>query len=144
MSRIVLFVFLIFVSIFSHANKVNIPGTSVVFDVPDDFKPLTQEEINIKWVRRNPPKWALGNENASTTIAYEYRGNDISKIEMPTLIKYMKDNMSRVVPGVEWKKSEVIDISGQKWVSRNDIFCIGYRYPQYYFDYKLQKWHGYF
>ncbi|KKC99496.1 hypothetical protein [Photobacterium halotolerans] len=115
MNRIYIFA-LIFLSFSSYSKEINIPETEIYFDAPNDFMPLTQEEIDQKWIiRKNPPRWALGNENSSTTIAYDYREGDFSNITLPALINYMKINMGKVVAGVEWIKTDVVHISGKEW-----------------------------
>jgi hypothetical protein len=97
------------------AKEINITNTGISFIAPDEFKPLSQELIDIKWPQKRAPKWVIGNASGTTTIAYDLKANDISNIPLPDLVAYFKKTFTRVIPGIEWKKSEIIELSGKRW-----------------------------
>ncbi len=100
----------------SIAKNINITGTDISFAVPDAFKPLPQKLIDMKWPMKKAPKWVVSNESTSTSIAYDLKPNDISTVPLPKLVNYFKNTFNRIGPGVVWKKAEVIEIHGEKWV----------------------------
>ena len=99
-----------------HAEMVEIPGTGITFVAPDEFGPISQEVIDIKWPNRNAPKFVVGNEAATTTIAYDIKPRDISNIDMSELKTAFETTFDRMVPGILWKRREVIEHDGRKWV----------------------------
>jgi hypothetical protein len=98
------------------SGEVTIEGTSIKFNVPEEFGGLSQELIDVKWPNKNGPKWVIGNKRGTTTIAYDLKDNDISKYSMKDLIPAFDQTMSRMIPGIVWKEKKVISQSGRKWV----------------------------
>ncbi|VAW44950.1 hypothetical protein MNBD_GAMMA04-274 [hydrothermal vent metagenome] len=114
--KIILSLILLTFSSSLFAKEVNISDTGISFIAPDEFQPLSQEIIDVKWPKKRAPKWVIGNESASTTIAYDLKPNDISTAPLPELMNYLKTNFDRLIPGIEWKKREIIELSGKNWV----------------------------
>ena len=100
----------------SLAKEISLPETGITFIAPDEFKPLPQKIIDIKWPSKRAPKWVIGNKDATTTIAYDLKPNDISQAPLPALIGSFENVFNRVVPGIKWKKKEIIKLSGQQWI----------------------------
>lgn len=98
------------------AKAIQIPDTSVTFDAPDSFQPLTQEVMDYKWQSKEAPKWAIGTEQGGTTIAYNLKNQDISQAPLPVLKDQFAAAFDRVIPGIDWKKKDVVEINGQEWV----------------------------
>ncbi|MGE4397875.1 MAG: hypothetical protein AB7D29_00020 [Campylobacterales bacterium] len=99
-----------------NAQEVVIPNSGISFTAPDEFKPLSQEFIDIKWHRKNPPKWAIGNASMKTTIAYDVRDIDISGKPLEETMEIYKNTMTRIIGGLVWKKHEIVEIFGRKWI----------------------------
>lgn len=114
--RFILFLSLSIYTCFSLAAEVKLPDSNISFTVPDEFQPFSQEIIEAKWPARNAPEWVIGSESTSTSIAYGLKSNDISNAPLGQLMEYMKKTMNRVGPGVQWLKTEVIEINGKYWV----------------------------
>ncbi len=114
--KIVLSLIMIILSSASIAKEFSISDSGISFVAPDEFQPLSQDLIDIKWPQKRAPKWVVGNESGSTTIAYDIKPNDISAARMPELMNYFKTTFDRVIPGIEWKKREIIELSGKTWV----------------------------
>ena len=114
--KYVLSFILVILSFTVSAKEINIANTGVSFVSPDEFKPIPQTIIDYKWPQKNAPKWVVGNETASTTIAYDLKSSDISAVSLSDLMSYFKKTFERVVPGLEWKKREIIDLSNKKWL----------------------------
>ncbi|MGB5412647.1 MAG: hypothetical protein WBN09_14025 [Woeseiaceae bacterium] len=111
--------FLLCVAIFGgvvHAGTIEIEDTGVTFVAPDEFEPLSQEVIDIKWPNKNGPRFVVGNERATTTIAYDVKAQDISGADMDELRASLEQTFNRIIPGIQWKENSVIEHEGRNWV----------------------------
>lgn len=98
------------------AEVITIPETSISFNVPADFKPLSQEIIDIKYPSSRAPRYVIGNESASTTIAYDLKPYKIPQDKLGEVQKSFTELFSRIIPGIRWKKNEIITKAGTKWL----------------------------
>ena len=96
------------------AEVVTIPETSISFIAPPDFKPLSRELIEIKYPSSRAPKYVIGNESASTTIAYDIKPHKIPQDKLGEVQESFTELFSRIIPGIQWKKNEIITKSGTK------------------------------
>lgn len=100
----------------AQAGTVEVGETGVTFVAPDGFGPMPKEWIELKWPNRNGPRFVVGNERASTTIAYDVKPIDLSTTSLETLKGQFEQTLSRVIPGIQWKSNKVIQHAGQEWV----------------------------
>jgi len=100
----------------SSAETVTIPGTSISFDAPSEFKPLPKEIIDIKYPSSRSPRYVAGNESASTTIAYDLKPHNIPKDKLKEVQESFTSLFSRMIPGIQWKKNEIIRKDGTDWI----------------------------
>ena len=114
--KFILSLILVTLSFALAAKEVSVSDTGISFVSPDEFQPLSQEIIDVKWPQKGAPKWVVGNESASTTIAYDLKPNDISAAPLPDIMNYFKNTFDRIIPGIEWKNREIIELSGKQWV----------------------------
>ena len=98
------------------SEPVKVLGTDVTFHPPEGFNPLSKEVIATKWPTKQAPTYVIGNSTASTTVAYDLKPHNISPEELPNAQKSFTLLMERIIPGIEWKKNEIIELSGQKWI----------------------------
>ena len=98
------------------AKVINIPNTEVTFEAPEGFAPLSPEMMALKWPSNRAPAFAVGTATGSTTIAYDLKSNFIPQNELPDALKFFTQVFERIVPGIVWKKKEVIPLSGQNWL----------------------------
>lgn len=98
------------------AQDISIPGTGISFNAPNKFDKLPQEIIDVKWPKKNAPKWAIGNKTASTTIAYDLKPHDISNAPLNKLKESFVSLFNRMIPGISWKQTKIVTISGKKWL----------------------------
>jgi hypothetical protein len=98
------------------ADRVSIPGADATFETPQGFTALTAEEIAIKFPRQNAPRSAVGDERRRTTVAFELRDIAIPDDALPAVLESMAASLHRAVPGVEWKRRELVQMAGQRWV----------------------------
>lgn len=98
------------------ARELRIGGTGVSFEVPDEFTALSQSLIDRKWPLRNAPRFAVGTPTGSTTIAYDLKDQDISRLDPDELRKKLETVFERMVPGIRWIDRRVINRAGRKWI----------------------------
>ena len=98
------------------AAEVRLTGTTLTFVAPDEFEPFSQAIIAAKWPARRAPRWVVGNASTSTSIAYDIKQNDISTAPLHVVMNSLKNTMQRIGPGLQWVKTEVVDIHGKAWV----------------------------
>lgn len=99
-----------------HAERVAIPDAGVTFQAPSEFTSLSPEEIAVKFPRRKPPQAAVGDERRTTTIAYQLLDSTIADSALPAVMEAMANTLYRAIPGVEWKRREIVKMAGQSWV----------------------------
>ena len=114
-TKYVVFTFLLVASV-AFANPVKIPGTDVTFLPPPGFQPLSQEIIDVKWPNKNAPRYVIGNATASTTIAYDIKDSKMTLADLAEAKGYFTTLFDRIIPGIEWKRNEIIEHSNQPWI----------------------------
>ena len=107
---------LLAVSCTARADIFEVENTGITFEAPEGFEPLPQEMIDFKWPNRNAPSFVVGNLRGTTTIAYDIKPRDLSNADMEELRAVFETTFNRIVPGIEWKKNEVIEHEGRDWV----------------------------
>lgn len=98
------------------AEPVKVADTEVTFVAPEGFKPLSKEMIATKWPTNRAPAYAVGTPSGSTTVAYDLKPHHIPQEALPEVQKSFTQLFERMIPGIEWKKNEIIEHSGQKWL----------------------------
>jgi hypothetical protein len=98
------------------AEPIKVADTEVTFDPPEGFKPLSKEIIAYKWPTNRAPAFAIGTPTGSTTVAYDLKPNNIPQEALPEAQKSFTQLFERMIPGIAWKKNEIIEHSGQKWL----------------------------
>lgn len=98
------------------AEPIKVADTEVTFDPPEDFKPLSKELIAIKWPTNRAPAYAIGTPTGSTTVAYDLKPHNIPQEALPEVQQSFTQLFERIIPGIAWKKNEIIEHSGQRWL----------------------------
>jgi hypothetical protein len=88
----------------------------VTFEAPEGFKPLSKEMIATKWPSNQAPAYAVGTPSGTTTVAYDLKPHAIPQEALPEVQKTFTQLFERMIPGIQWKKNEIIEHSGQKWL----------------------------
>ncbi len=98
------------------ADPIKVVDTEVTFEAPEGFKPLSKEIIATKWPTNRAPAFAVGTPSGATTVAYDLKPNGIPQEALPEVQKSFTELFERMIPGIAWKKNEIIEHSGQKWL----------------------------
>jgi hypothetical protein len=97
-------------------ERVSLAEGRLSFEVPDGFRPLTAEEIALKYPNGNPPGYAYANERADVSIAVQFSAAGVAPSELPRLQASMEQTLPRVIPGLQWLTREIVEIDGRGWV----------------------------
>lgn len=97
------------------AETVTLDEGRITFEAPEGFKPVPQEIIDLKYPSSRAPKYVIGNESASTTIAYDLKPHHIPQDKIEEAKALFAQMFPRMIPGLEWKENKVITLSGRKW-----------------------------
>lgn len=99
------------------AGEVQTPDGVIRFAVPDEFTVLSAEEIRVKWpTTASPPSFAVGNDRRSVTVAYDLRTHRLLPADLNKTMAAFGQLMVRLVPGLEWKRRELVELSGRQWI----------------------------
>ena len=88
---------------------------NITFDVPDDFTPLTPDEIDLKFPHRNGPIEAIGNAKRGVTVSYAITQTRLQPDQLPDLEAAMETNLPKLAPGLQWIKKDTETINGTPW-----------------------------
>ena len=97
-------------------GRIRVGNSNVTFVPPKGFKPLSKELIAAKWPNSRPPAYAVGTPSGGTTVAYDLKPNEIPQDKLHEVKKAFTRSFESRIPGVEWRKNEIIEHSGQKWL----------------------------
>lgn len=98
------------------AESINVAGTGVSFSPPPEFEVVPKAIAEQKWPTERAPRFAVGNERATTTVAYDLKPHRIPQDRLPEVQQSFTNLFSRLIPGLEWKRNELIELSGQTWI----------------------------
>jgi hypothetical protein len=98
------------------AEPIKVGDTEVTFEPPKGFKAVPQKIIDVKWPTNRAPKFVVGNESASTTVAYDLKPHVIPQNQLGEVQKQFTQLFGRMIPGLKWKKNEIVEHSGRKWL----------------------------
>ena len=114
--KYLLFVICLFLVVPLEAKTITTENGDVTFNVPDDFTPLTPEEITAKFKMKNGAMDVVGNQDRGVTISYRLSDTALQPDQLPDMQSGMSGALGHVVPGIQWIKNEITEINGTKWV----------------------------
>lgn len=97
------------------AETITVEGTSVTFESPAEFAPLSKEIMAYKWPSNRAPKYAVGNQTASTTIAYDYK-TDVTGATLSDIQAQLTYTFDRMIPGIQWIENKIVTLDGEEWI----------------------------
>ena len=99
-----------------HAETFYLDGQNISFDAPQGFTELSGEEIALKFPSSRAPQFVVGNEKRSTTIAYDLKQDRVQLSDLPDFKNAMIQMFNRIVPGIQWKQDQIVEINGREFV----------------------------
>jgi hypothetical protein len=100
-------------------ERVQFKDGRVSFVPPAGFKPMSKEDINVKFGRKGAafaPEFAYSNERQNVSVAVGFRGSGLPPIPLEDLKKMMEAQLEKSIPGVEWMEREIMTRNGTRWV----------------------------
>ena len=100
-------------------EPVQIAHGRISFVPPQGFKPMTREEILVKFGRKGAaeaPQVVYSNERQSVSVAVGFRGQNLSAAQLPELKRALEASFERDLPGLEWRVREMIELNGIHWI----------------------------
>jgi hypothetical protein len=107
--------FLLCSTTFAYSEIVSLDNGAVSFDAPDGFKPLTKELIEIKFPRSRAPKYVVGNQRATTTVAYDLKDDAVPEEKIGEVLDSFYGMFPKIIPGITWKEKKIMEFEGKKW-----------------------------
>lgn len=103
------------------ADQTSMENGAIKFNVPSGFTTLKADEIKIKFPSVNAPRFVVGNENRTVTVAYDIKDTGMPSekhvdAELPNAQMRFKQVYDRLIPGIKWINNDIIDIKGKKWI----------------------------
>ena len=91
----------------------------VSFVPPAGFKPMSKEDINVKFGRKGAsfaPEFAYSNEQQIVSVAVGFVGSGLEAAQLDELKKFFEAQLESSIPGVEWIEREMITRNGTRWI----------------------------
>jgi len=98
------------------AKTVSIPETGITFDAPEDFSPLTREELLDNFPGDPAPAYAIGNRERTCVIAYDLTSIKFPPEKLPEAKSYLESILPKQLQGLVWIRKELITIQSQQWI----------------------------
>jgi hypothetical protein len=98
------------------AAHIKVSNTDVTFEPPANFKTLSADVMATKWPTNRAPAYAVGNDTASTTVAYDFKGGNLPQDKLSEVQAVFKQAFERMVPGLKWIRNEIVEHERQKWI----------------------------
>jgi hypothetical protein len=97
-------------------DLIKVGDSGATFEAPEGFEPLSKDLISKKWPTDRAPGYAVGTPTGSTTVAYDLKPHQVPQDALPEAQKSFTKLFERMIPGLEWKKNEIVEHAGQKWL----------------------------
>jgi hypothetical protein len=116
MKRLIAFCALLFAAGAALATPIKVANSGVTFEPPSQFKALSSDVMATKWPTNRAPAYAVGNDTASTTVAYDFKGGNLPQDKLSEVQAVFKQAFERMVPGLKWIRNEIVEHERQKWI----------------------------
>lgn len=102
------------------ADTITLAKGAITFEVPEGFTALDKEEVELKFPSSRAPRYVMGNEKRSVTVAFDFKpfgsGGKANDSVLPKLQEVYEGSLPRLIPGLEWIKKEIVEINGKQWL----------------------------
>lgn len=100
-------------------ERVSLRDGRVSFVPPAGFKPMSKEDIAIKFGRNgaaNAPAFAYSNEQQNVSVAIGFKGSGFQPGDLDELKPAIETQLEKIVPGLEWIERGIITRNGKSWI----------------------------
>lgn len=114
--RVLLFLLIALVSLPALADPVSVLDGSVRFEPPANFRPMTHEEIALKFPRGNLPALAYSDETGGVSISVTHSQSPATQERLEELKAYLETALPKMIPNLEWLAREIVTVKDRRWV----------------------------
>jgi hypothetical protein len=98
------------------AKQEEMDSGNITFEAPDDFTPLTPQEIDVKFPHHNGPIEAVGSPTRGASISYTVTANAVRPEQLDDFERYMETALPKLAPTMQWITKDSRTINGTKWI----------------------------
>lgn len=98
-------------------NRVIFADGKVSFIPPKGFNRMTEEHVIRKFPNANRPQHVFANERQSVSVGITFSLANVPEGNLTGLKDSLEKTLSRVVPGIQWQKQDLIELNGIQWVN---------------------------
>ena len=100
---------------------VRLAGDRISFVPPEGFKPLSREDVLLKFGRRgeaNAPELVYANdtERQTVTVAVGFNGQNVPADRLPEVQRLLEADLERSLQGLKWRTREIIELNGTRFI----------------------------
>jgi len=100
-------------------ERVSLRDGRVSFVPPAGFKPMSKEDIAIKFGRNgaaNAPAFVYSNEQQNVSVAIGFKGSGFQPEDLDELKPALETHLEKTVPRLEWIERGIITRNGKSWI----------------------------
>jgi hypothetical protein len=106
------------------AKEIDFAG-GVTFNAPDEFTPLTPDEVAAKFPQRSGPLEAIGNESRDVSISYSLTATAVQPEQLADLKNALTTMLPKLRPGLQFITNVFVEINGTKWIEMESVLPEG-------------------
>jgi len=84
--------------------------------VPEGFKAMSSEILNVKYPSSHRPTEVLSDTTGGVTLAFNYTANQVAPSQVKAAHKSMSKMFHNLYPSATWIRDEVIEQNGQAYM----------------------------
>ncbi|TGM73988.1 hypothetical protein EHR01_10735 [Leptospira mtsangambouensis] len=119
MKKLIFVVTLLVLNIQLFAKTHTLDEGKISFETGDEFQPFSKEIIDLKYPSKRAPKYVIGTKSTKTSIGFDIKDNQIEEINLEDARKAMSETFSKIIPGINWIKNELIVVNNKKFILFN-------------------------
>ena len=96
------------------ATPLSLEGGNITIDLPDGFALMAPEEKTRLFPREDSEVYSSADDMAA--IAFGFKSVPLRPDQLPLLKSVLPTDLVRAVPGLQWIKSDMVDLDGTKWI----------------------------
>jgi lipoprotein NlpI len=97
------------------AALVELEKGNISFNAPDDFTPMTPDELVVRYPFPENTLEAIASPDRSATISYTLAPTAVLPGQLNTLRGVMTARLTKMTPTLQWIKKEILTINGTSW-----------------------------
>ncbi|ODA32280.1 hypothetical protein A8L45_13700 [Veronia pacifica] len=96
--------------------RVNALGGKVSLLVPENFSPMSEDIIKVKYPSSRRPSEVLSDKTGSVTLAFNHTNNAMSVSDIKSAHSYISKMFRNTYPSAIWFRDEIIEQNGHVYM----------------------------